>query len=152
MSGPADTGGVRLAATLLFRVEATHDGEFSALAEGGPHGTRVVAGVTEGTVAGPRVSGRMVRGLTSDWVTVRRDGIWEIDVRAAFVTDDDATVLYFYNGLLRRDPTGVLRLRGAPRFQTGDERYAWLNEIQAVAIGEADLSSHAARYDVYALD
>jgi hypothetical protein len=26
----------------------------------------------------------------------------------------------------------------APRFETGDERYAWLNRVQAVAKGELD--------------
>jgi hypothetical protein len=28
--------------------------------------------------------------------------------------------------------------RGAPRFETGDERYAWLNNVQGLAVGETD--------------
>jgi hypothetical protein len=141
-----------LPATLLFRVETIHAGQFSVSVPDGPLGTRVVAGVTSGTVRGPRINGTMAEGLTSDWVTVRGDGILELDVRAAFETDDGATVLYFYTGLCARQADGRFTLRGAPRFQTGDPRYAWLNVVQAVAIGEADLATHTASYDVYALD
>jgi hypothetical protein len=95
----------------------------------------------------------MVPGLSSDWVTMRRDGVWELDVRAAFVTDDGATVLYNYTGLAHPSPDGTrLRVRGAPRFTTGDERYTWLNAIQAVSIGEAVLAESAVGYDIYGLD
>jgi len=30
---------------------------------------------------------------------------------------------------------GGARLRTAPRFETGDERYLWLNALQAVGLG-----------------
>jgi hypothetical protein len=40
-----------------------------------------------------------------------------------------------------------VRIITAPLFQTGDERYAWLNDVQAVAIGKP--SKDAVDYDVY---
>ncbi len=39
---------------------------------------------------------------------------------------------------LRRDrPQGVSHIRPAPLFQTDDERYAWLTDVQAVATESA---------------
>jgi hypothetical protein len=37
----------------------------------------------------------------------------------------------------------------APRFETGDERYTWMNKIQAVAKGV--ISGGVLRYELYEL-
>ena len=42
-----------------------------------------------------------------------------------------------------------LQLRTAPLFEAGDERYAWLNTVQAVGIGTS--KSGSVSYQVYAL-
>jgi hypothetical protein len=42
--------------------------------------------------------------------------------------------------------------RGAPRFETGDERYAWLNNVQGLAVGETDPRARIVCYDIYSLD
>jgi hypothetical protein len=44
---------------------------------------------------------------------------------------------------------GQLKARSTPLFETGDERYAWLNTIQAVGIGE--MVGTDVVYDVYEL-
>ena len=44
---------------------------------------------------------------------------------------------------------GGARLRTAPQFETGDERYLWLNAIQAVATGSSD--GTVVDHQVYAL-
>jgi hypothetical protein len=51
-----------------------------------------------------------------------------------------------YEGIMAPSENGV-RIITAPLFQTGDERYAWLNDVQAVAIGQP--SKDAVDYDVY---
>ena len=51
-----------------------------------------------------------------------------------------------YQGIMGPTDDGV-RIITAPLFQTGDERYAWLNDVQAVAIGKP--SKDAVDYDVY---
>jgi hypothetical protein len=38
-----------------------------------------------------------------------------------------------------------------PRFQTSHAKYHWLNRVQCLSIGEADLERFEARYDVYAV-
>ena len=50
-----------------------------------------------------------------------------------------------------RQHGGVDRIaRVAPVFQTGDSRYAWLNDIQGVAIGVP--GDGEVTYEVYALE
>ena len=53
-----------------------------------------------------------------------------------------------YTGLARRDDSGLV-IRTVPRFETADERYTWLNSLQAVAHGTTGTDS--VTYDVYGL-
>lgn len=116
---------------------------------GGPQGTRVVFDVTGGSFEGPRLRGTLASGPGGDWVTARTDGSFRLDVRILLKTDDGADVLMTYNGLGVSGENGGSSLRTAPQFETGDERYAWLNRVQAVGLGrgEGDVVS----YEVYAL-
>lgn len=110
-----------------------------------PNGTRVVVGVTGGTVLGPRVNGTLY-ATGGDWVTLRTNGTAHLDVRLAISTDDGAVIGMTYQGIL-----GVDRVaRVAPHFAAAAaDRYAWLNEVQAVAFGTLGLNE--VTYEVYAL-
>ena len=57
-----------------------------------------------------------------------------LDVRMLLRTDDGADVLMTYRGV---SADGGLTVHAAPMFETGDERYTWLNVVQAVAIGSS---------------
>jgi hypothetical protein len=117
--------------------------------QNGPQGTRVIVGVTGGTFEGPKLKGTVAANGGGDYLTSRADGSVKLDVRIVLNTDDGAVILMTYNGIgLTRDD-GSLSLRTAPLFETGDERYSWLNRVQAVATGapgRGDVS-----YTVYAL-
>lgn len=119
----------------------------AAVIANGPQGTRAVVTVTGGHFEGPKLRGT-VDSSGGDWVTVRADGNIKLDVRVLLHTDDGADIFMRYEGVgVRRD--GVLHLRTAPLFETGDERYTWLNNVQAVGTGK---SGHdEVRYDVFAL-
>jgi Protein of unknown function (DUF3237) len=138
--------------TFLFRIDASLAGTDAFVVPQGPAGTRLVAGVSSGRVSGPRLHGSLRPGISGDWVTIRQDGSWSLDVRSAITTDDGANVLYSYHGVATPVDGGRMRIRGAPRFETGDDRYAWLNTVQAVAVGVADPRTRTALYDIYALD
>jgi len=129
----------------------------------GPVGEGIRANfyVTGGEVSGPALSGRL-RPVGADWLTIRRDGVGLLDVRATIELADDALVYMHYQGVTDLGPDGYdkflagdapsrLSLRTTPRFHTAHPRYAWLNRIQALGVGEADLETYAVRYDVYAL-
>jgi len=113
----------------------------------GPRGTRVIAIVTGGSFEGPKLRGT-VDNSGGDWVTMRADGSFTLDVRILMHTDDGAEIFMRYEGVGIPGPDG-LKLRTAPMFETGDERYAWLNNVQAVATGTS--ANGVVTYDVYAL-
>jgi hypothetical protein len=111
-----------------------------------PGGTLVVVQANEGTFSGPRLRGTTV-GPGGDWATVRPDGTLGLDVRLLLRTEDGADILMTYTGV---GLDGGTRIRTAPRFATGDERYAWLNQVQGVATGTTDGATFV-DYQVYAL-
>jgi hypothetical protein len=102
-----------------------------------PAGRRIVFQVNDGRITGDRLSGRQVGQVDGDWLTIGADGTGTLDVRLLIATDDGALVLIQYHG--RIDTTSPnAPVYSAPRFETGDERYQWLNRIQAVAKGTRD--------------
>jgi hypothetical protein len=130
----------------LFTLTANTAG--ATLVQGGPAGTRVIVGVTGGTFEGPRLRGT-IEPPGGDWVTQRADRSIRLDVRITLKTDDGAAILMTYSGIGLPKQGGGLDLRTAPQFETGDERYAWLNNVQAVGIGAPGQGS--VTYEVYAL-
>ena len=115
---------------------------------GAPQGARMFVGVGGGSFEGDRLRGTIVSGSGGDYVTMRSNGSRHLDVRMVLTTHDGATILVTYNGIGANDADGF-GLRTAPLFQTGDERYAWLNDIQAIAVGE--LTAEGIVYELYAL-
>lgn len=113
-----------------------------------PLGTRLTFVVKGGRFEGPRLRGEMLQG-GGDWVTLGGDGISRMDVCATLRTDDGVLIHYESNGVLRFPADGRQRLakgerlnfnesyvRPTPRFETSNERYAWLCGIVTVGYGE----------------
>src|SRR3954453_8314354 len=118
----------------LFTMRPTADLGNATVIRKAPHGTRVTAGVLGGSFEGPKLRGRIVPP-GGDWVTAHRNGVLQLDVRLTLVTDDGAAILMQYKGISQPAGDGRAELRTAPLFETGDERYAWLNDVQAVGVG-----------------
>ena len=115
--------------------------------QNGPAGTRRIVNVTGGSIDGPRLRGTILPPC-GDWVMVRADGTAKLDVRLTIETDDGAHILMTYTGIsASRD--GERTIRTAPLFETGDERYAWLNAVQGVGLGSS--GGGVVTYQVYAL-
>jgi hypothetical protein len=129
----------------LFTVTAKTS--VSGLLVNAPQGTRVVVDASTGSFEGPRAKG-IVKGPGGDWLTLRADGTGQLDVRLLLETDDGAVILMIYKGIFS---DGGKSLRTAPQFETGDERYAWLNNVQAVGIGSVNDDQSEVSYEVYAL-
>lgn len=73
-----------------------------------------------------------------------------MDVRLTLETDDGALIYMEYGG--RRDFSQIAPgldtpVYIAPRFETSDERYRWLNKIQAIGKGVAVGQSRV--YEIY---
>jgi hypothetical protein len=126
----------------------------------GPLGTRAVAGVGTGTVTGERLSGTVV-GPGADWVLLGPDGFARLDVRLQIETHDGAFVYVQYLGVLETNEAAMAAIvdptrqtdwddcyfRTTPRFETGDARYAWLN--QSVFVARGRLTTGGVMYEVY---
>jgi hypothetical protein len=111
---------------------------------GGPAGRRFIAAVTGGNFEGERLRGTVAPLTGADWVTIRPNKTLRLDVRLVLLTDDGATIFMHYGGIVVDG-----RARSAPYFETGDERYAWLNDVQAVGVGSTGPTGPT--YEVYAL-
>lgn len=113
-----------------------------------PAGERKVVPVLGGRIEGERLSGRILAG-GSDWALTNAAGTLELDVRLVIETHDGALINCQYRGI-RHGPAKMMArmaagksvdyrdiyFRIAPRFDTADPRYAWLNNILTVGIGE----------------
>ena len=130
----------------LYKVTLETDGA-PIMIPGAPQGTRMLIVVKGGSFEGPKLSGTVI-APSGDWVTQRADGSIKLDVRMMLKTNDDALIFVSYNGI-GNVVDGQFKARCAPVFETGDERYAWLNNIQAVGIGGLDGSNVV--YDIYEL-
>lgn len=122
-------------------------------------GRRLIASVTGGEFAGERLHGRVLPG-GGDWASIddERD-VLRLDARVTWETHDGAKILVTYYGVLKplsllgrrgSERQGELYFRTAPRFETGDARYLWLNDIVAIGLGAVE--TNAVRYDLFAVD
>jgi hypothetical protein len=94
--------------------------------------TLTIGEVTGLRFDGDRVTGSLKGNAAADWLRISPEGYGTLDVKATIETDDGAVIHMTYSGRLQFDTMAVY---SAPLFHTGDERYAWLNRIQAVAKG-----------------
>ena len=109
----------------------------------GPFGNRVIAGIRTGRWDGERLRGTIV-GPGADWAMPGPGGAMLLDVRQVVQTDDGAVIYVTYHG--RADRTrGTYTI--APTFETSDERYVWLNAVQAV--GKGRLTDAGIVYEIY---
>jgi hypothetical protein len=114
-----------------------------------PEGYRMTVPVAGGRFAGPRLSGEVVPMSGADWSRIRPDGSGALDVRMTLRTDDAALIHVHWHGVMAfapeeegyaldfakpDDPAGAHRyyFRACPRFEVGDQRYAWLNNLVCV--------------------
>ena len=132
----------------VFRLHADTASIAPILLSNGPQGTRMIVTVSGGSFEGEQLKGTVAPCAGGDWLTIRDDGTFRLDVRVVLETHDGAAILMTYNGVGRR-VDGRMVVHAAPTFETGDDRYQWLNGIQAVAIGETN--ADGVTYEVYAL-
>lgn len=125
-----------------------------------PAGKRRVFTVSGGRFSGDRLRGEVLPQASSDLLLVRADGSSQQDVRLILRTDDGVLILMTYRGVRHASPEVNARiargekvalsdyyLRTAPFFETSSPKYAWLNKIVSVAVGERQ--SDGVSYEVF---
>ena len=97
-----------------------------------PQGTLTIFPVTGGSFEGERLRGKVLAG-GGDWVTADVNGTFTLDLRVTLETDDGALIHMTFTGV-RDDANHYFRT--VPRFETAVPKYAFLNRLVAVGIGE----------------
>jgi hypothetical protein len=97
-----------------------------------PCGSLSVFPVIGGSFEGDRLRGKVLPG-GGDWVIANADGTFEVDLRITLQTDDDALIHMTFSGV-RDDKNHYFRT--LPLFETGSQKYAFLNRLLAVGSGE----------------
>jgi hypothetical protein len=134
-------------------MDLVHEFDFTAeLAESvpigpGPFGDRRIREVLGGDVTGTRIDGKVGTG-GADWILSGLDGYGRLDVRLTIHTADGAHLYVQYFGLIEYNEAALAAnagtrssdyeehyFRTAPRIETGDPRYAWVNRTLFLADG-----------------
>jgi hypothetical protein len=112
-----------------------------------PFGKRIIYIIGGGRFWGERINGKALPG-GGDWVLINENGLAKLDVRKTLKTDDGALINISYQGLYQFKDELTARVEKGQgyefgdtlfqvqmQFETGDDRYAWLNTTLAVAEG-----------------
>ena len=117
-----------------------------------PYGSRRIFRFDSGKFEGPKLKGTVLPGGGGTALT-RHDDVMEIEARLTLVTDDNEKIYVTWKGLrhgpkevidrVNRGETvdpGTYYFRTTPYFETGSQKYAWLNRICSIATGSRNAS------------
>ncbi|MGI9388535.1 MAG: DUF3237 domain-containing protein [Boseongicola sp.] len=143
----------------LFRIFAPFERKsfnMGVTPDGIPMRFRVSKG---GVVRGPAMNADILEA-GGDWMRVREDGIGMIEVHALMRPESGGMLLNTYTGIADFGPDSfkslaagdwpdLVPVRMVPRYLTSDPKWAWMNRIQCVAIGEVNIPENMIQYDEY---
>jgi hypothetical protein len=112
-----------------------------------PHGSLRMFRFDSGNFEGPKLKGTVLPGGGGTALT-RRDDVLEIEARLTLKTDENEQIYMTWKGF-RHGPKevidrvnrgeivdpGTYYFRTTPYFETGSEKYAWMNRICSIATG-----------------
>lgn len=128
--------------------------------QGSPRGDRQYWEMSEGTLEGQGLRAHVAMP-GGDWMTISSDRFGRPDVRVQLESDDGELILLHYTGLVERTDAFQTAAeanratdsedqytRFAMTFDTGAERYRWLNESLFLAEGHI-LGTNELEYRIY---
>lgn len=122
-------------------------------------GLRRIVPITGGTVAGPKLNGRVVPG-GADWQFVRADGAIVVEAKYTLESNDGVMLMVTNKGLRHGPPDVIAKLtrgesvpgsqyyfRTAAEFEapTGS-RYEWMNRALFVGVAEREANAAIVRF------
>ena len=114
----------------------------------GPKGKRLFVGLKEVILDTEKIKAKLSSSIgAGEWATSSdNDSIDSLDVRITLETDDGELIYTEYSGRGLRNEGLVV---AAPTFQTGSEKYKWLNRVQAVMSGQFNMEKGKLFYRLY---
>lgn len=126
-----------------------------------PDGLRQIVYTTGGTLTGTKINGTLLAG-GGDWLRVRSDGVFVVDVRATVQLDDGSLAFMSYPGYAVMPQEMFGRILGgeevdgseyyfrvSPRFETASEQYGWLNHTIFIGTGQLGPGLASVTYEFY---
>ena len=126
-----------------------------------PAGHRRIINITGGTIAGPRLTGRILPG-GADWQILRPDGTADLHARYTIEAEDGALIYVQNIGYRYAEPPVLKRLMAGemvppdqyyfvttPRFETSAPAHEWLN--RTILVAEAAREPDKVRLRCYAV-
>lgn len=116
---------------LAYREESLYQGNFVVAR---PYDAQEASGYGEG---GGWVKGQRLQG-TARWVNhphCRADGVWLPNLHGVIQTEDQASILFNLQGRTKFTTAGQGHQLLTVLLETGDERYAWLNDSFCILEG-----------------
>lgn len=102
----------------------------------------------DGEVSGPSVKGK-IEG--ADLVLLRPDGVGILHIHAVVTTDAGELISVQASGISTATQDGRYAIKEVITYQTGSEKLAWLNSIQAFADGFSDMAANKLDAKVFKL-
>jgi hypothetical protein len=128
----------------FYRVTFTTPESWNVAREGGSGAEGQSFLIAEG-----RAEGRLsARYRAANFPRHRVDGALEPEFRGVLETDDDATILFHWEGLARLTDSGMRQLLGMAQHTSDDERYRWINDRVCAVEGEVRHHSDGSGFDV----
>lgn len=125
-----------------------------------PTGDKEYWEMSEGIITGDRINAK-IASPGGDWMNLPTDGYSRPDVRVQLITDDGEFILLSYTGLVQANETFVNAaannrstewddqyMRMVMKFETGAEKYRWLNQSLFIAKGRI-LGKNEIEYKIY---
>jgi hypothetical protein len=128
----------------FYRVTFTTPESWSVTREGtdGTEGQSFL--IAEGRAEG----GLTARYRAANFPRRRVDGTLEPSFRGVLETDDGATILFRWDGLTRRTPSGMRELLGTMSHVSDAVRYRWMNDRLCAVEGEVRPRADGSGFDV----
>jgi hypothetical protein len=117
-----------------------------------PKGNRMIAEIKDAELRGDRVNASMKGLAAADWAVLGDDGSARFDIRMVLETTDEALIYLSYTGKADWSAgPGSGPIFSVAEFETADDRYRWLSEIQVVGQGAMSADFSGVRYDFFEL-
>jgi hypothetical protein len=128
----------------FYRVTFTTPESWSVIRQGAEGSEGLSFLIAEGRARGG-IEGRY---RAANFPRRRVDGALEPAFRGVLETDDDATILFRWDGLATLTPSGMRRLVGTMFHTSDDDRYRWLNDRVCAVEGEVRPRADGPGFDV----
>jgi hypothetical protein len=112
-------------------------------------GKRIIQEFRSVEFAGERLRGTMTGKAGADWLTIDADGHATMDIKVVLLTDDGAHVFVTLDGRAYWPQLGQGTIYSRASFESGDEKYRWVNHLPLVSRGAVVPELRAVAHEIF---